>query len=124
MDSIPKRKRGRPPKIRPVEEPPVIQAEEISVEAGVIEEIMTPTITTPDEPKDVLPAVESEDKVYKRILFNTLLNDVGLSASKANEMAEDYGRLSKLAEAVRNGTLPPCGDDFIMTRLKKVCLCR
>jgi len=94
-----KRKRGRPPKLKPVVLPIVDP-----VEVPKIEE--TPEV-----------------RLYREVLLKTLVEDLRVPEEAANEIATKYKRISVLAKAIQEGINLPVSEE-IYSKIKRLCLCR
>lgn len=124
MDEIPKRRRGRPPKVKPVESTEVVPNVIAVIPAEVIAE-MTKLMEAPVKPVEAIsPDLSGEDRLYREVMFKSLTKDVGLSELEAKEITDRFGRFSKLAVAFREGLELPIKDEVAYAKLKRICLCR
>lgn len=132
MDEI-KRKRGRPPKVKPVEETkpvevvkeevPVVEPKEVVPNVvAIIESDALQALVA--QPEAISIPLGGEDRLYRDVMLRALTEQVGLSQAQAEEITNKYGRLSRLSDAIKQGVELPIKDDEIFAKLKRLCLCR
>jgi len=67
--------------------------------------------------------VSPEVAKFRKVMFNTLTEKIGVPIEEASEIACKYNRLSVLGKAIQEGAQLPVNEELYL-KIKKLCLCR
>jgi hypothetical protein len=60
---------------------------------------------------------------FRKVMYDTLTEKIGVPIEEASEIACRYNRLSALGKAIQEGAQLPVNDEMYL-KIKKLCLCR